>query len=63
MNTDKQEYDRFIEAMLQAKFQSAYTDEEIIIVRNWLYKISEIVYEDYVAKCRSGKFLQKSHEQ
>jgi superfamily II helicase len=30
MNTDKQEYDRFIDAMLQAKFQSAYTDEEIM---------------------------------
>ena len=30
MNTDKQEYDRFIEAVLQAKFQGTYTQEEIL---------------------------------
>ena len=27
MNTDKQEYDRFKVAMLQAKFQGTYTEE------------------------------------
>lgn len=32
MNTEKQEFERFIEAVLQAKFQKAYSDEDIIDV-------------------------------
>lgn len=53
MNTEKLQYDRFFEAVLQAKFQQAYTDEEIINMADDLVRCGNPYAKAAIAKLTS----------
>jgi hypothetical protein len=59
MNTDKQEYERFLEAVLQAKFQGTYTEKEVLGRAANLVSSGNIYAKAAIDKLASSQFRGK----